>query len=327
MKIDMVYLWVDGSDEKWKTKKNAELKKIGKQPPVEAIGDVRFSDNDELLFSLRSVEKFAPWVNHVFIVTDNQTPKWLDVNNPKITIVDHTEIMPKDALPCFNSIVIEFFIPNIADLSEYFIYGNDDMLFMAKTAPDYFFTKRGVPIIRAVSVKNRGKNILFPVGQTFTALWESGTNYDRSILNSKKLVYDIVGDYDYHWLPSHNIDAYKKSDMLYVLNINIVAQKFNGVIKNRFRCENDFHRILFHLFGAVKYGYKIVKNDFLTKLLQHLTFRFRDIPLYAEDIKKDVSRRIRRKLACVQDLADEKIRKSNQDYLKKMFPNKSEFEK
>jgi len=324
MKIDLVYLWVDGSDDKWKAKKNAELKRIGKLPPIEAIGNIRSDDNDELLFSLRSVEKFAPWINHIFIVTDNQTPKWLDTDNPKITIVDLAEIMPQDAIPCFNSTVIELFIQNIDGLSEYFIYANDDMMFMAKTTPDYFFTKDGVPIVR---VKRRKKTILFPVGPTFTNLCECGTLYDRNILNSKKLVYDIVGNYNYHWRPSHNIDCYKKSDILNILNIPIVAEQLKNTRTNHFRHENDFHRILFHLFGAAKYGYKIVKNDFLTTLFQFLTLRCREQPHYTKNIKKDIAMIIHRKLTCVEDSANDCIRKSNRDYLQKAFPNKSEFEK
>jgi len=324
MKIDLVYLWVDGNDDAWKAKKNAELKKAGKQPPIEAIGDFRSNDNGELLFSLRSVETFAPWVNHIFIVTDNQTPKWLNTNNPKITVVDLAEIMPQDALPCFNSTLIELFIPNIHSLSEHFIYANDDMLFMAKTTPDYFFTKEGAPIVR---VKKSKKMTLFPVGQTFTDQWKSSSIYGRNILNSKKLVYEIAGDYNHHWWPSHNIDAYKKSDMLTALNTPIIAENLKDTRTNHFRNDNDIHRILFHLFGVAKCGYKMVKNDFFTKLLQFLTFRFRDQPLYAENIKKDISRRIRRKLTCVEDPTDENIRKSNRNYLQKMFPNKSEFEK
>jgi hypothetical protein len=325
MKIDLVYLWVDGNDDAWKTKKNAELKKIGVLPPIEAIGNFRSDDNDELLFSLRSVERFAPWINHIFLVTDNQTPKWLNAGNPKITVVDLAEIMPQDALPCFNSAVIELFIPYINNLSEYFIYANDDMLFMAKTAPSYFFTKKGVPIVRIK--KSKKKRTLFPVGQTFTGLWESGTLYDRCILNSKKLVYDMVGDYDYHWQPSHNIDPYKKSDALKILDMPAVVEKLNDTKNNHFRDKSDVHRILFHLFGIAKYGYKTVKNDFFTDLLQFLTFRFRDQPLYTEDIKKEMGRKTRRKLTCVEDPTDENLRKSNRDYLRKMFPNKSEFEK
>ena len=35
MKIDLVYLWVDGSDVKWKAKKNAALKEAGLPVPAD----------------------------------------------------------------------------------------------------------------------------------------------------------------------------------------------------------------------------------------------------------------------------------------------------
>jgi hypothetical protein len=31
-------------------------------------------DNDEFVYSLRSVQKYAPWVRHIFIVTNGQVP-------------------------------------------------------------------------------------------------------------------------------------------------------------------------------------------------------------------------------------------------------------
>jgi hypothetical protein len=51
-----------------------------------------YVDNDEMKFSLRSVEKFAPWVRHIFIVTNGQIPSWLDLSNPRITLVTHEQV-------------------------------------------------------------------------------------------------------------------------------------------------------------------------------------------------------------------------------------------
>jgi len=320
----MVYLWVDGDDEKWLAKKNAELKKIGKELSVGDVGRHRFNDNDELLFSLRSVEKFAPWVNHIFIVTDNQIPKWLNTNNPKITVVDHTEIMPAEALPCFNPVIIEFFIPNIEKLSEHFIYANDDMLFTAKTNPNYFFTKKGLPIVRT-SKTLLGKKLF-----NADKIEDFMKNHPYCIQgkNSRKLVYDIVGDYNYRFECAHNIDAYRKSDMLNLLNIPLVAERFGKAIKNRFRNESDLLRVFFHLYGVAKHEYKLVERDFWTQLFQFMTFRFRDQPLYTDNIRKWKSRNIFfRKLTCIQECSDFKHTKSNHDYLMKFLPKKSEYEK
>ena len=107
----------------------------------------RYEDNQELKYSLRSVEKHLPWIRKIFIVTDNQIPPFLDVNHPKIQIVDHTELLPKEILPTFNSSVLDYFIYKIPDLSEHFLYANDDMFINADLSPSFFFNE-GIPILR-----------------------------------------------------------------------------------------------------------------------------------------------------------------------------------
>ena len=139
IKIDLVYLWVNGNDEEWKKKKDFWAEKLGLINDKEINNDCRFIDNEELKFSLRSAEMYAPWINKIFIVTDNQIPEWLDTSNPKIKIVDHKNIMPKEVLPIFCSFAIEMFIDKIPDLSEHFLYANDDMFFTAPVKKSYFF--------------------------------------------------------------------------------------------------------------------------------------------------------------------------------------------
>ena len=82
-------------------------------------------------------------MNKIFIVTNGQVPKWLDTSNPKIEMVFHSEIMPADALPTFNSTAIESCIHNIPNLSEHFILGNDDMLFTDYACREDFFHNDG----------------------------------------------------------------------------------------------------------------------------------------------------------------------------------------
>jgi len=101
----------------------------------------RFADNDELKYSLRSVEKFVPWVRKVFIVTNGQIPSWLDIHHPRIKLVTHEEIfVNKSHLPTFSSPAIESHIHRIPGLSKKFIYMNDDVFFGAPVWPDDFFT-------------------------------------------------------------------------------------------------------------------------------------------------------------------------------------------
>lgn len=140
--IDIVYLWVNGSDPEWLKIKNSFSPKNADVPP-DAVAKNRYSDNDELRYSLRSVLKYAPFFNHIYIVTMNQVPSWLS-GHPKITIVDHAEIFKnlKD-LPTFNSMAIECNLHRIPNLSEHFIYFNDDMFFGSPVKPCDFFTQSG----------------------------------------------------------------------------------------------------------------------------------------------------------------------------------------
>ena len=53
----------------------------------EENNNCRFSDNDELKYSLRSVQMFASWINKIFIVTDGQVPDWLNTKSSKIKTI------------------------------------------------------------------------------------------------------------------------------------------------------------------------------------------------------------------------------------------------
>lgn len=55
----------------------------------DALWAKRFADNGELKYSLRSLEKFAPWTRYVYIVTNGQIPSWLNLNNKRIKIITH----------------------------------------------------------------------------------------------------------------------------------------------------------------------------------------------------------------------------------------------
>src|SRR5690606_17115921 len=144
--IDLVYLWVDGSDPKWQAKKRAVTGVLSDHSETNNKG--RYVSNDELRYALRSAEKHTPWIRRIFIVTDDQRPAWLNTDHPRIQVIDHKEIMPGEALPCFNSEVIEYFLYRIPGLSEHFLFANDDMFFNADLQPDFFFEKDGYPIFR-----------------------------------------------------------------------------------------------------------------------------------------------------------------------------------
>lgn len=144
--VDFVFTWVNGSDPALAAKKKPYLPP-GDQPDQEARGDSLYRDNDELRFALRSLETYAPWIRRIFLVTDAQTPAWLRPDHPKIRIVDHTECVPSEYLPTFNSHVIEAHLHRIPGLSEHFVYCNDDFFLLAPCTKTNFFTANGLPYL------------------------------------------------------------------------------------------------------------------------------------------------------------------------------------
>lgn len=111
----------------------------------------RFDDKNELKYSLRSVEKFAPWIRHIYIVTNGQIPKWLDLTNERVTIVPHEVIQQnQNWLPTFSSAAIETFIHRIPNLSNKFLYLNDDIFLGTELYPEDLYTdSEGVRIYQA----------------------------------------------------------------------------------------------------------------------------------------------------------------------------------
>jgi hypothetical protein len=145
--IDAVYTWVDGSDARWRERRRQTLARLGERGARldgSATSDVRFLSRDELRYSLRSLERFAPFIRKIHVVTDGQIPRWLDVHHPQLQIVFHDALFPDPShLPTFSSRAIESHLHRIPGLSERFLYFNDDVLLSAPATPDSFFDEAG----------------------------------------------------------------------------------------------------------------------------------------------------------------------------------------
>ncbi len=142
--VDLVYTWVDGTDPVWLARKAAGSGKPVAGYSADANISARFVGYDELRYSLRSVEMYANWVRHIWIVTDQQRPDWLR-SDERLTVVDHSEIFADpSALPVFNSHAIESQLHHIPGLAEHYLYLNDDMLFGYPVRPEDFFHGNGI---------------------------------------------------------------------------------------------------------------------------------------------------------------------------------------
>ncbi|MFI7275648.1 stealth family protein [Streptomyces sp. NPDC049879] len=144
--VDVVYTWVDGADPELAAKRDAYRAQAG-APRINAreLGASRYESHDELRYSLRSLEMYAPFVRTIHIVTDGQTPDWLDTSAPGIRIVDHKEIFADPSvLPVFNSHAIESQLHRIPGLSERYLYLNDDFFVGRPVDAGYFFHGNGI---------------------------------------------------------------------------------------------------------------------------------------------------------------------------------------
>ncbi|KAF9358419.1 Xanthine phosphoribosyltransferase 1 [Mortierella sp. AD094] len=158
--IDIVYTWVNGSDPKLQAIKEGyqdaspfflayrsnprNRYRVGGFPhrANSQSGDQtanRFRDMNELKYSVRSASQYAyRMFSKIHILTtkvdketdESQVPSWLDLEKSKdfVQLVPHDEIFEDSSvLPSFNSLSIESQIHNIPNLTDAFLYLNDDV--------------------------------------------------------------------------------------------------------------------------------------------------------------------------------------------------------
>lgn len=162
--MDYVITYVNSLDKEW-------LK--GCSGNKQNVNNPRFRDFGFLRYHLRMIEQNLSFIDNVFLVISSRTqiPKWLNTN--KVRVVLHEDFIPREVLPTFNSSVIETFLCNIPNLSERFIYANDDMFTIRPLKEENFFSKEGKIVMK------------------FKPLRKDLTSYFKSLcINSFKFVSD-----------------------------------------------------------------------------------------------------------------------------------------
>lgn len=145
--IDIVVPWVDDRDPLWRTERDLHLLQDGSSKKIRNfdVGEDRFRSWDNLQYIFRGIENYMPWVRKIHLVTNGQMPSWLSLAHPKLNFVKHSDYIPDNFLPTFNSHVIELNLHRIPDLAEHFIYFNDDTFVIRPMKPSDFFSDQGLP--------------------------------------------------------------------------------------------------------------------------------------------------------------------------------------
>lgn len=107
---------------------------------------MRYHSSGEILHTLKSVERYASWVRHIYVVVWKKTQvkghleEYMEARKDRIIRVKHKEI--GILFDTFNSMGIESRLYKIPRLSDIFIYLNDDTFFTRPVVPDDFVKMR-----------------------------------------------------------------------------------------------------------------------------------------------------------------------------------------
>ena len=250
--IDAVITWVDGSDKEYK-------KKIEKHLSTSTNYKKQYLQANEIEYCVKSILRFAPFVRRIFIVTDNQKPSFkgledLIVSN-KVKIVDHKEIFKgyEKYLPTFNIRSIDAMLHRIEDLSETFVYFNDDVFLINNIREeDWFVKNKGV--LMGKWVKNYSINPLKVLSGKFKKIFGLRPSFNAS--QSKAA--NITGFKKEYFKSYHTARPQIKSLIKEFYRKN--PESLIDQIKYRFRNYNQFmpYSLCWHL--MIKENSAIIKG-------------------------------------------------------------------
>jgi len=228
IKVDAVISWVDGNTDAYKDKITPYLKK---QAIAAKSFNSRYAQVNEIEYTVNSILKYAPFVESIYIITDNQTPEFLRQTVSKynkVNIIDHNIVFEglEHNLPTFNSRTIESCIHRIPELSEHFIYLNDDFFIINPTTKNDFFTDKGYPILRGMWQQFESKKF-YKKEKKDKATHKVAQEKAAKILGFKKL---------YRF--KHTPHAMRKSTLATFFNKN--PEVFQENIKYKFRNRAQF---------------------------------------------------------------------------------------
>lgn len=331
--IDFVVTWVDGNDPAWQQEK-------AKYDPsyVKGNTEARYREWDQFMFWFRSVEKYAPWVRKVFLITWGHLPAWLNTDHPKLEVICHKDYIPEKYLPTFSSIPIELNMFRIPGLSEHFVYFCDDMYLSKPVLPQDFF-QSGFPKYCAVAypLRNFRYNGPFAHQQLSTIGMINGVfNIYRSIDTHPELWFSHIyrKDKRYNSLAYH--DSYLTG--IYCSHLgcpfrkstfkkawDVLFKELDETCTHRFRTPLDIMHQLFSIWD-------IMEGSFVPVDPHYYGIMFGSLSTQMEEIEAAFSDKVHR-MICLNDSIDvtaenfEQIKADLDRILQETFPEKSSFEK
>lgn len=333
--IDIIVTWVDEKDSDWLKQKQNCLKK--QKIEASSNSNIRFESWDNLKYWFRAVEKFMPWFHNIIFVTYGHAPGFLDVQHPKLKVVKHSDYIPREYLPTFNSNTIEMNFHRISQLSENFIIFNDDLFPLQPIEENYYFKDDQVcdeaveNIITTAAfgpVANMARytaiNNMFIINKHFNKRevqkksWNKWycEDYEERLERTKSLEYwyDFPGFYD-----PHMASAMKKSVLSHLWEIE--GEALDRASRNHFRAYSDVTQYL------IRYWQLCTGRFHPRKTLGKLYFvNMENYHEIAEDIKMQKHQMVSLNEDCTLN-EFEIIKSEINAAFEKILPKKSSFEK
>lgn len=331
--IDFVVTWVDGNDSAWRKEK-------AKYDPSFDKGntDARYREWDQFHYWFRAVEKYAPWVRRVYLVTWGHVPQWLNLEHPKLVVIKHGDYIPPEYLPTFSSIPIELNMHRIPGLSEHFVYFNDDMYLSRPVQPEDFFVQ-GLPKYAAIAkpVRNYRYNGPF-THQLFSVIGVVNDVFDVQLSMQKHP--ERWFSHEYGGNIKHNRKAYQESYLpgMFFSHLGVPFRKstiesvwkeipieMEETSRHRFRTPLDIMHQIFSLWD-------IMQGDFVPVDSSYYGVKFGALSKDQNEVRKAFLGRQYR-MICLNDSIDvtdknfSEVKRELDGILAEVFPDKSRFEK
>ena len=249
MDVDFVVSWVDMNDPGWQAAFAEWSRKEGGSR--NGLSQARFRDNGLLKYWFRGVEKMCPWVRCIHFVTCGQRPEWLDTSNPRLNLVNHSDYIPAEYLPTFNSSVIELHLHRIPGLAARFVYFNDDVFAIAPVPQERFFSEDGLPRDIAAFRLNLGtglwnsclRNNMRLINRRFDkarVLEESGSKWITPEYDGRDGLTKLLRPYDKFltFKIPHNAQPYLKETFTQVWDY--AGEEMEKASEHRFRSSEDY---------------------------------------------------------------------------------------
>lgn len=333
--IDFVVTWVDGNDPAWKLEKRHYYNVL--HPDVKANGEERYRNWDIFRYWFRSIELYAPWVRKIHVITYGHFPDWLNKNHPKLNLATHEQFIDKKYLPTFNSNSIELNIHKVNNLTENFVYFNDD-IFLGKPVTQNDFFRNGLPCVTAVAMPVQMRrfnsefehtllNVAGLINETFEPEVCIPKNPEKWFSHlygaGKRINYSALkNNYFPGFLFSHLVVPLRKSTMKLVWENHYCD--LDSSCLHKFRQYDD---LMHQIFTA----YEMVNGTFFPVPNTHFGIGFNRINLQLEKIKMSFQEKKYISI-CINDTElislDEfkYTKKQLHDILERSFPQKSSFE-